>query len=209
MADDIRLLQHRRPDIPVDIGTSEIFSEVSGYATNRSPYGTRQSTKKWMSACANWRRARAIPPARMRPRCFNGGQRSERDTPPGCVLRGRGRCLSAVTGLPASLVHAWVGDEFCRAAAASLTEAERFAHAAAVRLLASSGPTLSSVGCGRARFRHAKANELIAAADAALLEAKRSVPASALRAPGDSGLPTRHRAGGGSPPPRGGERPTT
>jgi diguanylate cyclase (GGDEF)-like protein len=93
----------------------------------------------------------------------------------------------------ASLVARLGGDEFCIVLpAASLTEAERFAHAASAQIAHELRPDVSL--CWGAAARDAQTGtgqELIAAADAALLEAKRLGPGRLrLRAPADRGLPT-------------------
>jgi hypothetical protein len=94
--------------------------------------------------------------------------------------------------------------------AASLTEAERFAHAAVGQIARELRADLSLCWGAAARdSRTLPGHELIAAADGALLEAKRLGPGRLrLRAPGDRGRPAsvaRRRAS----TPQGGDRPTT
>ena len=95
-------------------------------------------------------------------------------------------------GFRASLVTRLGGDEFCVVLpAASLTEAERFAHAASGRIARELRPDISLCWGAAPRDSHTRTgHELIAAADAALLEAKRLGPGHLrLRAPGDRGRP--------------------
>jgi hypothetical protein len=108
-------------------------------------------------------------------------------------LRGVAGVLSDVaSAFRASLVARLGGDEFCVVLpAASLTEAERFAHAASGQIARELRPDVSVCwGAATGDSQMCTGQELIVAADAALLEAKRLGPGRLrLRAPGDGGLP--------------------
>jgi diguanylate cyclase (GGDEF)-like protein len=108
------------------------------------------------------------------------------------LLSGVADVLSDVaSAFPASLVACLGGDEFCVVLpAAPLEEAERFAHAASGQIARELGPDVSACwGAVAGDSETCTGHELIAAAEAALLEAKRLGPGRLrLRAPGDGGL---------------------
>ena len=101
------------------------------------------------------------------------------------------------SGFPASLVARLGGDEFPgRAAGRSPTQAERFAHAASGEIARESRPDVSVCsGAAADYYETGTGHELVAAADTALLEAKRLGPGRLrLRASGDPGLAGRRAA---------------
>ena len=193
-ADDIRLLQAIAAQISVAIGTSELFSEVSRYAY-QDPLTGLANRRKLDECLRELGKGEGDPTLLV---CDLDGFKEVNDreghTAGDALLRGVAGVLSDVaSAFRASLVARLGGDEFCVVLpAASLTEAERFAHAASGQIARELRPDLSV--CWGAAARDSEtctAHELIAAADAALLEAKRLGPGRLrLRAPGDSGLPT-------------------
>ena len=192
-ADDIRLLQAIAAQISVAIGTSELFSEVSRYAY-QDPLTGLANRRKLDECLRELGEGEGDPTLLV---CDLDGFKEVNDreghTAGDALLRGVAGVLSDVaSAFRASLVARLGGDEFCVVLpAASLTEAERFAHAASGQIARELRPDLSV--CWGAAARDSEtctAHELIAAADAALLEAKRLGPGRLrLRAPGDSGLP--------------------
>ena len=193
-ADDIRLLHAIAAQISVAIGTSELFTEVSRYAYQDPLTGL--ANRRRLDECLRELGEGEGDPTLLV--CDLDGFKEVNDreghTAGDALLRGVAGVLSDVaSAFRASLVARLGGDEFCVVLpGASLTEAERFAHAASGQIARELRPDLSV--CWGAAARDSEtctAHELIAAADAALLEAKRLGPGRLrLRAPGDSGLPT-------------------
>ena len=193
-ADDIRLLQAIAAQISVAIGTSELFSEVSRYAY-QDPLTGLANRRKLDECLRELGNGEGDPTLLV---CDLDGFKEVNDreghTAGDALLRGVAGVLSDVaSAFRASLVARLGGDEFCVVLpAASLSEAERFAHAGSGQIARELRPDLSV--CWGAAARDSEtctASRLIAAADAALLEAKRLGPGRLrLRAPGDSGLPT-------------------
>ena len=191
--DDVRLLQAIAAQISVAIGTSELFSEVSRYAYQDPLTGLANRRK--LDECLRELGDYEGDPTLLV--CDLDGFKEVNDreghTAGDALLRGVAGVLSDVaSGFRASLVARLGGDEFCVVLpAASLTEAERFAHAASGQIARELRPDISVCWGAAARDSHTcTGHELIAAADAALLEAKRLGPGRLrLRAPGDRGRP--------------------
>ncbi len=191
--DDVRLLQAIAAQISVAISTSELFSEVSRYAYQDPLTGlaNRRRLDEGLRELGDNEGDLTVL------MCDLDGFKEVNDreghTAGDALLRGVAGVLSEVaSGLRASLVARLGGDEFCVVLrAASLTEAERFAHAASAQIARELRPGISLCWGAAARDSHTRTgHELIAAADAALLEAKRLGPGRLrLRAPGDHGLP--------------------
>jgi diguanylate cyclase (GGDEF)-like protein len=191
--DDLRLLEAIAAQISVAIGTSELFSEVSRYAYQDPLTGL--ANRRRLDECLRELEEKEGAPTLLI--CDLDGFKEVNDrqghTVGDALLRGVAGVLSDVaSAFRASLVARLGGDEFCVVlAVASLTEAERFAHAASGQIARELRPDVSVcwggvVGDSQTRAGH----QLIAAADAALLEAKRLGPGRLrLRAPGEGGLP--------------------
>jgi diguanylate cyclase (GGDEF)-like protein len=203
--DDVRLLQAIAAQISVAIGTSELFSEVSRFAY-QDPL-TRLANRRRLDECLRELGDSEADPTLLV--CDLDGFKEVNDREGhiagDALLRGVAGVLSDVaSSFRASLVARLGGDEFCIVLpAASLTEAERFAHAASGRIARELRPDVSVCWGAAAGDSHScTGHELIAAADAALLEAKRLGPGRLrLRAPGDGALPAgveRRRASASS-----------
>jgi diguanylate cyclase (GGDEF)-like protein len=191
--DDVRLLQAIAAQISVAIGTSELFSEVSRFAY-QDPLTGLANRRKLDECLCELGDNEGDPTLLM---CDLDGFKEVNDreghTAGDALLRGVAGVLSEVaSGFRASLVARLGGDEFCVVLpAASLTEAERFAHAASGQIARALRPDVSVCwGAAAGDSEAGTGQELIAAADAALLEAKRLGPGRLrLRAPGDRCLP--------------------
>jgi len=191
--DDIRLLEAIAAQISVAIGKAELFSEVSRYAY-QDPL-TRLANRRRLDECLRGLREGEGHPTLLV--CDLDGLKEVNDreghTAGDALLRGVADVLSDVaSAFRASLVARLGGDEFCVVLpAASLPEAERFAHAASGQIARELGNDVSVCwGAAAGDSATCTGHELIAAADAALLEAKRLGPGRLrLRTPGDGALP--------------------
>jgi len=185
--DDVRLLQAIAAQISVAIGTSELFSEVSRYAYQDPLTGLANRRK--LDECLRELGDNEDDPTLLV--CDLDGFKEVNDREGhiagDALLRSVAVVLSDVaSGFWASLVARLGGDEFCvMLPSASLTEAERFAHAASGQIARDVRPDVSLCWGAAARdSQTSTGHELIAAADAALLEAKRLGPGRLqLRAP--------------------------
>jgi diguanylate cyclase (GGDEF)-like protein len=191
--DDVRLLQAIAAQISVAIGTSELFSEVSRYAYQDPLTGL--ANRRRLDECLHELGDTAGNHTLLL--CDLDGFKEVNDREGhftgDALLRGVADVLGDVaSGFQASLVARLGGDEFCVVLpAASLSEAERFAHAASGQIARELRPDVSVCwGVAADDSQKGTGHELIAAADAALLDAKRLGPGRVrLRALGDRGLP--------------------
>ena len=191
--DDVALLQAIAAQISVAIGTTELFSEVSRYAY-QDPLTGLANRRKLEEYLHELRDSPGEPTLLI---CDLDGLKEVNDreghTAGDALLRAVAGVLSEVaSAFPASLVARLGGDEFCIVLpAAPLTEAERFAHAASGQITREVGADVSACwGAAAGDSQTGTGQELIAAADAALLEAKRLGPGRLrLRAPGNGALP--------------------
>ena len=191
--DDVALLQAIAAQISVAIGATELFSEVSRYAYQDPLTGlaNRRRLDEYL------RELRDRPGELALLVCDLDGLKEVNDreghTAGDALLRGVAGVLSEVaSAFPASLVARLGGDEFCIVLpAAPLTEAERFAHTASGQITHEVRADVSACwGAAAGDSQTSTGQELIAAADAALLEAKRLGPGRLrLRAPGNGALP--------------------
>src|SRR4029077_9033751 len=178
--------------ISVAIGKAELFSEVSRYAY-QDPL-TRLANRRRLDECLRGLREGEGHPTLLV--CDLDGLKEVNDreghTAGDALLRGVADVLSDVaSGFRASLGARLGGDELCVVLpAASLTEAERFAHAASGQIARELGNDVSVCWGAAAGDSACTGHGLIAAADAALLEAKRLGPGRRrLRAPVAGALP--------------------
>jgi diguanylate cyclase (GGDEF)-like protein len=189
---DIRLLEAIAAQVSVAIGRAELFSEVSRYAY-QDPL-TRLANRRVLDERLRQLVARAGATTLLICDLDGLKQVNDRDghAAGDALLRGVASALSDVAPeFRASLVARFGGDEFCVILAAPLSEAQNFARTASRKIARELGPEVSL--CWGAATRDADtstAHELIVAADAALLEAKRLGPGRLrLRVSGQPGLP--------------------
>ncbi len=191
--DDVRLLEAIAAQVSVAIGRAELFSEVSRYAYE-DPL-TRVANRRALDECLRGFEDRQATPTVLV--CDLDGLKevNDRDGHPAgdALLCGVAGALNDVASeFRASLVARLGGDEFCVVLpAGSRADAERFACTASRQIARELGPDVSLCWGGAVRVAEGTtAHELIAAADAALLEAKRLGPRRLrLRASGDRALP--------------------
>ena len=191
--DDIELLEAIAAQISVAIGKAELFSEVSRYAY-QDPL-TRLANRRRLDESLRGLRDGEDQPTLLV--CDLDGLKEVNDreghTAGDALLRGVADVLSDVaSAFRAPLVARLGGDEFCVVLpAASLPDAERFAHAASGQIARELGNDVSVCwGAAACDSATCTGDELIAAADTALLEAKRLGPGRLrLRTPDDGALP--------------------
>jgi diguanylate cyclase (GGDEF)-like protein len=167
-------------EVSVAIGRAELDSDASHHA-HKDPLtrvANRRALDEYLQRLAH---ARGVPALLV---CDVDGMKDVNDRDGhlagDALLCGVADVLTDVASeFRALLVARLGGDEFCVVlAASSLAEAERFACTASRRIAGELGPDVSLCWGAAARDGQATtANELIAAADAALLEAKRLGPA--------------------------------
>jgi diguanylate cyclase (GGDEF)-like protein len=191
--DDTRLLKAIAAQVSVAIGRAELFSEVSQFAYE-DPL-TRLANRRGLDERLRELGSQDVTSTLLVCDVDRLKEVNDRDGHPAgdALLRGIADALSAVaSGYPGSLVARLGGDEFCVVLPGRpLTDAEEFARAASRQLLRELGPE-SSVCWGAAAPEPGGlgAHELIAAADSALLEAKRLGPGRMrLRHPRDGDMP--------------------
>jgi diguanylate cyclase (GGDEF)-like protein len=192
-AADIRLLKAIGAQVAVAIGRAELFSEVSQFAYE-DPL-TRLANRRGLDERLRELARDQASPTLLVCDVDRLKEINDRDGHPAgdALLRGIADALSAVASThPGSLVARLGGDEFCVVLRdGSLADAEEFARAASRQIVRELGP--ESTLCWGAAAREpgaCTAHELIAAADSALLEAKRLGPGRMrLRGPGDGDLP--------------------
>ena len=177
--DDIRLLKAIAAQVSVAIGRAELFSEVSQFAYE-DPL-TRLANRRGLDERLRELGSEDVASTLLVCDVDRLKEVNDRDGHPAgdALLRGIADALSAVaSAYPGSLVARLGGDEFCVVLPGRpLTDAEEFARAASRQLLRELGPE-STVCWGAAAPEPGGlgAHELIAAADSALLEAKRLGP---------------------------------
>ena len=191
--DDVTLLKAIAAQVSVAIGRAELFSEVSQFAYE-DPL-TRVANRRGLDERLRELGSDGVTSTLLVCDVDRLKEVNDRDGHPAgdALLRGIADALSAVaSAYPGSLVARLGGDEFCVVLPSrSLTDAEEFARAASRQLLRELGPE-STVCWGAAAPEPGarSAHELIAAADSALLEAKRLGPGRIrLRNPGDGAMP--------------------
>jgi diguanylate cyclase (GGDEF)-like protein len=191
--DDVRLLKAIAAQVSVAIGRAELFSEVSQFAYE-DPL-TRLANRRGLDERLRELGVEGAAPSVLV--CDVDGLKevNDRDGHPAgdALLRGIADALSAVaSAFPGSLVARLGGDEFCVVLHdRPLAEAEQFARAASRQIARELGDEVT-LGWGAATREPGActAHELIAAADSALLEAKRLGPGRMrLRVAGDRDLP--------------------
>jgi diguanylate cyclase (GGDEF)-like protein len=201
--DDIRLLKAVAAQVSVAIGRAELFSEVSQFAYE-DPL-TRLANRRGLDERLRELAGDDVVSTLLVCDVDRLKEVNDRDGHPAgdALLRGIADALSAVaSAYPGSLVARLGGDEFCVVLPGRpLSDAEDFARATSRQVLRELGPE-STVCWGAAAPESGSlgARELIAAADSALLEAKRLGPGRMrLRSPSDGEMPEgpeRRRDGG-------------
>ena len=202
---DVRLLQWIAAQMSVAIGTAEAFSEVSrcAYEDPLTGLANRRALDDRLLACF----ADGGGPTVVVADVDGLKTVNDRDGHPAgdALLRGVAGVLSSVAStVPGALVARLGGDEFCLMLPRSpLSDAQRLACEAARQISAELGGEVSLCwGAATRDGRTATAHELIAAADAVLLEAKRLGPGrlrirlddNHVRPHAFSGPATSHRA---------------
>jgi diguanylate cyclase (GGDEF)-like protein len=191
--DDIRLLKAIAAQVSVAIGRAELFSEVSQFAYE-DPL-TRLANRRGLDERLRALAGEDVTSTLLVCDVDHLKEVNDRDGHPAgdALLRGIADALSAVaSAYPGSLIARLGGDEFCVVLPGrTLTDAEQFARAASRQLLRELGPESTVCWGAAAPDPGARsAHELIAAADSALLEAKRLGPGRMrLRNPGDGEMP--------------------
>lgn len=190
-SDDIRLLAAIAAQVSVAIGRAELFTEVSRYAYE-DPL-TRLANRRGFDECLRQFEDDDCGPTLLLCDLDGLKQINDQDGHPAGdrLLRGVAAALSHVgSEFRASVVARLGGDEFCVVLPTSeLADAQRFACAASRRITREVGPDVS-LCWGVATRDTGTAHELIAKADDALVEAKRSGPGRLrLHVPGEQRLP--------------------
>ena len=191
--DDVRLLEAIGTQVSIAMGRAELFSQVSRYAYE-DPLTRLANRRRLDERLSELDDGDGVPTLLV---CDVDGLKdvNDRDGHPAgdALLRGVAGVLSDVGSIHhRSVVARLGGDEFCiLLPASSLVDAEEFARTASGRIAHELGPQVSL--CWGAATQDAQlrtGHELIAAADAALLEAKRVGPGRLrVRTPGDRRLP--------------------
>lgn len=186
-ADDVRLLEAIAAHVSVAIGRAERFNEVSRYAYEDplTRLANRRSLDERLGDVGDGSPALLV--------CDVDGLKdvNDRDGHPAgdTLLRGVAGILSDVASTyERSLVARLGGDEFCvMLPVSSLSDADEFARAASGRITRELGNGVSMCwGAAAWNAETRTGHELIAAADAALIEAKRLGPGRLwLHLPGD------------------------
>ena len=191
--DDIRLLKAIAAQVSVAIGRAELFSEVSQFAYEDplTRLANRRGLDEHLRELAGGDETSTLLVCdvdRLKEVNDRDGHAAG-----DALLRGIADALSTVaSAYPGSLVARLGGDEFCVVLPGrTLSDAEEFARGASRQLLRELGPESSVCWGGAAPPPGGLgAHELIAAADAALLEAKRLGPGRMrLRTPQDRDMP--------------------
>jgi diguanylate cyclase (GGDEF)-like protein len=191
--EDISLLRAIAAQVSVAIGRAELFSEVSQFAYE-DPL-TRVANRRGLDERLRELGTDGVTSTLLVCDVDRLKEVNDRDGHPAgdALLRGIADALSAVaSAYHGSLVARLGGDEFCVVLPGrSLADAEQFARAASRQLLRELGPQSTLCWGAAAPEPGARsAHELIAAADSALLEAKRLGPGRMrLRNPGDGDMP--------------------
>jgi diguanylate cyclase (GGDEF)-like protein len=195
--DDVQLLQAIAAHIAVAIGRSELFSTVWSYAFEDPLTGLANRRK--LDEFLEQLDCDAVHPAVLVCDLDEFKVVNDRDGHPAgdALLRAVADVLAETASTrPGSLVARLGGDEFCVILLHStLAGAERFAHDAG-RGLASALGTKVTLSWGAAAFtsQARSPHVLVAAADAALLEAKRHGPGRfSVGVAGDADLPASDR----------------
>jgi diguanylate cyclase (GGDEF)-like protein len=176
---DVRLLKAIGAQVSVAISRAELFSEVSRYAYEDALTGlaNRRGLDECLRTLEDGEHAATLLI------CDLDGLKevNDRDGHPAgdALLRGvAGALRDAASAVQARLVARVGGDEFCVVLPTSrLAEAEEFARASSCRIARAFGPDVSL--CWGAAIRDPEpttAQHLMAAADAALIDAKRLGP---------------------------------
>jgi diguanylate cyclase (GGDEF)-like protein len=191
--DDTRLLAAIAAQVSVAIGRAELFTEVSRYAYE-DPL-TRLANRRGFDECLRQFEDGDCGPTLLLCDLDGLKQINDQDGHPAGdrLLRGVAAALSDVgSEFRASVVARLGGDEFCVLLPTSeLADAQRFASVASRRIAREVGPDVSLCwGVATRDTDTSTAHELIAKADDALVEAKRSGPGRLrLHVPGERRLP--------------------
>ena len=176
---DVRLLEAIAELVSVAVGRAEVTSEFARYAYE-DPL-TRLANRRALDECLRGLENQGGTPALLVGDLDNLKEVNDRDGYPAgdALLRGVAGVLSDVaSGFRATLLARLGGDEFCVVLpASSLADAERFARTASRTIADVLGPDVSLCwGAAAPPSQNTTAHELIAAADSALLQAKRLGP---------------------------------